>query len=150
MKNFLIILSLTVVLQSCSKSNSTESGADMIKKSEISLTGPVYFTDDSLWTIEDRMKHHNVPGVSLAVIKDGKIEWFKTYGVMNKDTKEPVTGTTLFQAGSISKPVAAYGALHVVETGKINLDENVNTYLKSWKLSDNEFTADKKWRLNIC
>ncbi len=90
------------------------------------------------------MAHYGVPGVSIAVIKDNKIAWARSYGVMDKDSKEPVTNQTLFQAGSISKPVAAYCALKVVESGKINLDENVNTYLKSWQLPDNEFTKDKK------
>src|SRR6185295_4490852 len=57
---------------------------------------------------------------------------------------DPVTAKTLFQAGSISKPVAAYGSLKMVEEGKIDLNENINTYLRSWKLPDNEFTKDKK------
>jgi len=144
MKNLLYLILVVILVQGCSNPAPQESNSDLIKKVETGLSGQVYFVDDTLWTIEDRMKHYNVPGVSLAIINDGKIEWFKTYGVMNKDSKEPVTKTTLFQAGSISKPVAAYGALHVVESGKINLDENVNTYLKSWKLPDNEFTSNKK------
>jgi len=78
------------------------------------------------------------------VIKDGKIEWTKTYGVMDKENKSPVTKETLFQAGSISKPVAAYGALSLVEQNKIDLDEDINIYLKSWKLPDNDFTKEKK------
>ena len=116
----------------------------MISKVETGLSGPVYFAGDTLWTIEERMAHYGVPGVSIAVIKDNKIEWMKSYGVVNRDTKVPVTDKTLFQAGSISKPVASYGALRTVEEGKINLDANVNMYLKSWKLPDNEFTATKK------
>ncbi len=84
------------------------------------------------------------PGVSIAVIKDFKIEWLSAYGVMDRDTKEPVTATTLFQAGSISKPVSAYAALKLVEQNKISLDSNINDYLKSWKLPDNDFTKNKK------
>jgi CubicO group peptidase (beta-lactamase class C family) len=117
---------------------------DKIKKVETGLINPIYIEGDSTWTIEQRMKHYHVPGVSIAVINDGKIEWAKSYGVMDEETKEPVTNQTLFQAGSISKPVAAYGSLKMVEEGKINLDENVNTYLKTWKLPDNEFTKEKK------
>jgi CubicO group peptidase (beta-lactamase class C family) len=111
---------------------------------ENNLIAPLYLEGDSTWTIEARMKHYGVPGVSIAVINDYKIEWVKTYGVMDKETQEPVTPQTLFQAGSISKPVAAYGALKLAEQGKINLDENINTYLRSWKLPDNEFTKEKK------
>lgn len=90
------------------------------------------------------MEHYGVPGVSLAVIHDGKIAWTKTYGVMDRDTQEPVTGQTLFQAGSISKPVASYVALRMVEQGKIQLEEDINTYLTSWKIPDNDFTSEKK------
>src|SRR6185312_637162 len=59
-------------------------------------------------------------------------------------TNEPVTPETLFQAGSISKPVAAMVAMKKVEQGKIALDDNINNKLTSWKLPDNEFTAKKK------
>ena len=86
------------------------------------------------------MKYYGVPGVSIAVIQDNKIIWSKAYGVMNKESKEPVTTQTLFQAGSISKPVSAFGALKFAAMSKINPDENINTYLKSWQLPENEFT----------
>src|SRR6202021_3358433 len=54
------------------------------------------------------------------------------------------TQATLFQAGSISKPLAALAALKLVDAGRLDLDRNVNDYLKSWKLPDNEFTAGHK------
>ncbi len=133
-----------LLLQFCSPEKKADSVEEKIKQVETGLINPVYLEGDSTWTIEERMKHYHVPGVSIAVIKDGKIEWTKSYGVMDEETKEPVTNETLFQAGSISKPVAAYGALKITEEGKIDLSENVNTYLKTWKLPDNEFTKDKK------
>src|SRR5882672_8887918 len=138
------LLLLVVLLQYCSSPEKSESVDDKINKVETGLTTPVYIEGDSTWTIEERMKHYHVPGVSIAVINDGKIEWAKSYGVMDEEIKEPVTNETLFQAGSISKPVAAYGALKISEEGKIDIDENVNTYLKTWKLPDNEFTKEKK------
>jgi CubicO group peptidase (beta-lactamase class C family) len=55
-----------------------------------------------------------------------------------------VTEQTLFQAAATSMPVTAYGALRLVEQNKVDLDENINSYLKSWKLPDNEFTKEKK------
>lgn len=143
MKRIAIFL-LALLLQDCSAPKKDESANDKIRMVETGLVSRVYFEGDSTWTIEERMKHYHVPGVSIAVINDGKIEWVKSYGVMDEETKEPVTNQTLFQAGSISKPVAAYGALKLAEEGKINIDENVNTYLKTWKLPDNEFTKDKK------
>lgn len=96
------------------------------------------------WSIQERMKHYKAPGVSIAVIKDYKVEWAKGYGVKDVETNEPVTTETLFQAGSISKPVAAMVALKKVEQGKISLDENINDKLTSWKLPDNDFTARRK------
>ena len=55
-----------------------------------------------------------------------------------------MTATTLFQAGSISKPVSALGALRLVEQGKLTLDEDVNTKLVTWKVPENEFTKRQK------
>ena len=90
------------------------------------------------------MKHWKVPGLSIAVVRDFKVEWARSYGVKDIETNEPVTTETLFQAGSISKPVAAMVALKRVQDGKISLDENINSKLQTWKLPDNEFTAKKK------
>ncbi len=90
--------------------------------------------------IEDRMKFYNVPGVSVAVINEGKIEWAKGYGVKALGSDDPVTPETLFQAASISKPVSALGMLRLMEKGMIHLDTPVNEKLKSWKVPENEFT----------
>src|SRR5689334_5375798 len=82
-----------------------------IKNVENGLLPAVLVKGDSGWSIQDRMKHYKVPGVSIAVINNFKIEWVKAYGVKDVETNEPVTAETLFQAGSISKPVAAMAAL---------------------------------------
>lgn len=118
--------------------------ANRIARIEKGLVPPVQFKGDPTWTIEERMKHYKAPGVSIAVINNFKIEWAKAYGVKDIETKEPVTTNTLFQAGSISKSVAAMIALKRVQEGKIALDENINNKLVSWKLPDNEFTAARK------
>jgi|HubBroStandDraft_1064217.scaffolds.fasta_scaffold00722_10 CubicO group peptidase (beta-lactamase class C family) len=95
-------------------------------------------------TLEKLMEIYKCPGLSVAVIDDFKIAWAKGYGVTESGGSAPVTVHTLFQAGSISKPVAATGALALVEHGKLSLDENVNLKLKSWQVPDNEFTKDEK------
>src|SRR5918998_428597 len=115
-----------------------------IKRVERGLLPAVLIKGDPSWSIEERMKHWKVPGLSVAVVNDFKIEWARSYGVKDIETKEPVTTETLFQAGSISKPVAAMVALKRVQDGKISLDENINNKLQTWKLPDNEFTANKK------
>ncbi len=94
--------------------------------------------------LADRMKFYKVPGVSGAVINHGRIEWARGFGVVEAGLDKPITPETLFQAGSISKPVAAMAALRLVEQGKLNLDEDVNLKLKSWKVPENEFTKEKK------
>jgi CubicO group peptidase (beta-lactamase class C family) len=115
-----------------------------IKRVEQGLLPSVLIKGDPSWTIEERLKQWKVPGLSVAVVKDFKIEWARSYGLKDIDTKEPVTTESLFQAGSISKPVAAMVALKRVQDGKIALDENINNKLQTWKLPDNEFTAKKK------
>ncbi len=90
--------------------------------------------------IDERMKQLHVPGVSVAVINHYQIEWAKGYGLADSQSKTPVTTETLFQAGSVSKPVAAMAALKLVEEGTLNLDRDVNAQLKSWKVPDNKFT----------
>lgn len=115
-----------------------------ISKVESGLMPAVRFEGEPLWTIASRMKHYNVPGVSVAVIKNSKVIWSKTYGLADVESKTPVNSKTKFQAASISKPVSAYAALHEVVSGKLNPDTDINTYLKSWKIPENEFTKDKK------
>jgi CubicO group peptidase (beta-lactamase class C family) len=115
-----------------------------IDRVESGLLPPVIIKGEASWAIKDRIKHYKIPGVSVAVINNFKIDWVKAYGVKDIETNEPVSETTLFQAGSISKPVAAMVALKKVEEGKIALDEDINNKLTSWKLPDNEFTAKKK------
>lgn len=144
MKTTIYSLLFLIFLISCSQKQPAEVASDRIAQTETNLSNPVFIEGDSTWSIEERMAHYGVPGVSIAVIYDGKIEWTKTYGVMDMEDKTPVTKETLFQAGSISKPVAAYGALELVEQNKIGLEEDVNTYLKTWKLPDSEFTKEKK------
>lgn len=92
--------------------------------------------------LADRMAALKVPGVSVAVINGGAIEWARGYGVMEAGGIRKVTPDTLFQAASISKPVAAMGALRLVEQGKLSLDEDVNVKLQTWKLPPGAQSAD--------
>jgi CubicO group peptidase (beta-lactamase class C family) len=94
--------------------------------------------------LADRMQYYHVPGVSIAFFDHGRIAWTRTYGVADSQNGRPVTPETLFQAGSISKPIAALGALALVENGKLKLDQNVNDELTSWQIPENEFTAEQK------
>lgn len=95
-------------------------------------------------TLPRLLEAFRVPGMSVAVIDNYKVVWAKGYGVSEAGSHTPVTTRTLFQAGSISKPVAATAALYLVEHGKLSLDEDVNQKLKTWKVPENEFTKTQK------
>ena len=101
------------------------------------------FRGESAWTLEERMAHYGVPGVGIAVIEDSEVVWFRVYGLADRETGAPVVPETLFQAGSISKPVAAFGALKLVEQGELVLNGPVNDKLTSWKIPSNEFTEQQ-------
>ena len=120
--------------------------AERIKRIENGLLPPfiVKGQSGSQMRLADRMKFYHTPGVSIAVINNGRIEWARGYGVREAGSNEAVTPETLFQAASISKPVAAMAALRLTEEGKLNLDEDVNRKLISWKVPDNELTREKK------
>ena len=94
--------------------------------------------------IRAQMARRHISGLSLAIIQDGRIVVARGYGVTDEKTRTPVTTATLFQAGSISKPVSALGALRLVEAGRLTLDGDVNAALTSWKVPDNTFTATDK------
>ena len=89
--------------------------------------------------IVDEMKALHVPGLSITVIHDGN----PVDEGLRRQTPDgdAATAETLFQAGSVSKPVAAMAALRLVQEGRLHLDWNVNDSLKSWKLPENSFTA---------
>jgi CubicO group peptidase (beta-lactamase class C family) len=89
------------------------------------------------------MEQHHVPGVSIAVIHRGRIDWARGYGVRERGRSERVDSMTLFQAASISKPVSAVVALRMVEAGVLTLDEDVNRKLRSWRVPENEFTKNQ-------
>jgi CubicO group peptidase (beta-lactamase class C family) len=95
-------------------------------------------------TLAERMEHYKTPGVSIAVVNKYQIEWARAYGIMDVNTGAPVTTETIFEAASTSKLITAVMALHFVQKGLIELDTNVNTYLKSWQVPENEFTAKEK------
>lgn len=98
----------------------------------------------STWTLPERMQYYHVPGLSIAVIHNYKLEWAKGYGWADEAEQIPVTTQTLFQAASISKSLNALGVLKLVQQKKLNLYEDVNDYLKSWHFPESNFTSDKK------
>lgn len=95
-------------------------------------------------TLQRWMELYKIPGVSVAVFDQQKLVWAKGYGVRQAGGSDLVTLETLFQAGSISKPVTAMAALHFVEKGRWSLDEPINDRLVSWKVPANDLQKDQK------
>ncbi len=95
-------------------------------------------------TIADRMAMHKVNGLTIAVIRDYKLEWAKGYGWADVDEKRPVTPETMFQPGSISKSLNAITILDMVEDRKLSLYTDINTQLKSWQFPYDSISKGKK------
>ena len=119
--------------------------ADRIEEVENKLCAPVMVegAEQNFYLLAERMEFYNVPGVSIAVINNGKLEWAKGYGLREAGTDSPVDVSTLFQAASISKPVSALGVLRWVQKGALDLDTNINNFLTSWKIPDSKFTRNQ-------
>lgn len=120
--------------------------SNLIRQVEQGLV-PLNVPQDSMlptMLIEERMRHYRVPGVSIAIIHNGRVEWARGYGVTEAGGSQPVDTATLFQAASISKPIAAIAALRLVEQGHLVLDEDVNPRLASWQVPENEYSHEEK------
>ena len=96
-------------------------------------------TDIASW-----MEAYEVPGVSVAVINDFELDYVEVHGVESRASGEPVTEGTLFQAASMSKGVSAVAALSLVQDASVSLDREINDYLTSWQLPDNDLQVSEK------
>ncbi|HEX7139455.1 MAG TPA: serine hydrolase domain-containing protein [Vicinamibacterales bacterium] len=94
-------------------------------------------------TLAQVMEKVRVPGVSVAVIRDFQIHWSKAYGIADVVSGAKADTETLFQAASISKPVAAMAVLRAIQDGHFGLDDDINGILRSWKLPTGEFTTSQ-------
>ena len=134
----LLILFFILVYQGCNNTirKPLHIKSDSHNKGEVSFSKRI--------NLDERMAYYNIKGVSIAVINNFQLEWAKGYGVKEAGLFDPVTPNTLFQSGSIGKSVVAATTLHFVEVGDLNLDENVNVKLKSWKVPANSFTHTQR------
>ena len=144
-KLLLVVAFVIAVVAACSSTQTTDvqSSIAAVEKSLIAAV----VNDGSApagMTLQDRMEHFQVPGVSIAVINNGEIEWAKGYGVTEAGGTQAVTTNTVFQACSVSKPVSVTGIMLLAQSGVIDISRNVNDYLTSWHLADNDLTKTNK------
>jgi CubicO group peptidase (beta-lactamase class C family) len=92
------------------------------------------------WNLLERMKYYGIQGVSIVAIKNYEIDFAKSYGFADTAKKVKASNETIYSAGSISKLLTAVIVMRLVDEGKLDLDKNVNQYLKSWKIEENDFT----------
>jgi len=95
-------------------------------------------------SLAERMEELKIPGVSIAVIDDFQIAWAKGYGVTQAGGDSLVTPTTLFEAASTTKLVTATIALRLVGEGYLDLDQDVNQVLRSWKIPESDHLRVEK------
>jgi CubicO group peptidase (beta-lactamase class C family) len=88
--------------------------------------------------IPQLMKDGDVPGLSIALVRDSQVLWHRGFGVKNAETKEPVADNTVFEAASLSKPVFAYAVLKLVESGRLDLDAPLSKYLPQAYIENDE------------
>jgi CubicO group peptidase (beta-lactamase class C family) len=138
-RNFLCtqsVLFLVLFITGCQSAKQPQYSPETeerIRQVENNLGDWVKTQYDTAWSIDERMKHHNIMGTSIAVIHDFRLEWVKSYGWADVSEQRPVTEQTLFQAASISKSLNGVGVLKLAQDGKIDLQADINDYLTTWK-----------------
>ncbi|MEM6558895.1 MAG: serine hydrolase domain-containing protein [Myxococcota bacterium] len=135
------LVSGLVLATACAPSSSTP-GRSAFERSLAPQVVPS-FVEIPAWSLEQRMKQHRVPGVSVAVFADGDILWAKAYGEADAESGRALTTATVFQAASISKAITAFVVMRLAEQGAVDLDTPVNALLTSWKLPQHKWTQTK-------
>jgi CubicO group peptidase (beta-lactamase class C family) len=89
------------------------------------------------------MRDYQIPGLNIALIKEGKLSWTKAYGFADLSENRKMTTATYCRVESISKSVTAWGIMKLVEQGKLDLNKSVKEYIKSWKFPESAFDNQK-------
>jgi CubicO group peptidase (beta-lactamase class C family) len=142
----LIVVAFVMSFAAACSSDHTDEVQSRIAAVENSLIAAVVNagSEPAGMSLSERMQHYQVPGVGIAVINNGQIEWAKGYGVTEAGGSQAVSPDTPFQACSVSKPVSVTGIMLLAQSGAIDISRNVNDYLRSWRLEDNGYTAKEK------
>lgn len=101
------------------------------------------FTDDLEKRLPDLMDEYGIPGVGIALIHDNDVIWEHYGGFADLDEYKPMSDQTVFQVGSISKPVTAWGIMGLVESGEIRLEDRITDLLDEWEFAPSAFDSDQ-------
>jgi CubicO group peptidase (beta-lactamase class C family) len=143
-----LLLRLFALLLTINTGAQTKDQKDIITKVENNLAPDIVYGDTiPKLNILQQMAAYKINGLSIAVIKNYKIEWAKGYGWADVQEKRPVTINTRFQAASISKSLNSLALLKLVQQGKIDPEADINNYLKSWKFPYDSLSGNKKINL---
>ena len=112
---------------------------------EQGLRQPVVFESETVptFSVLERLSFYKVPGLSFALIDNGKVAWSNGYGNLSSSSDKPVTRNTVFQAASLAKPVTAFAVMRIHDKGKIDINKPINVYLKSYQLAGAQPGAEK-------
>jgi len=94
--------------------------------------------------IKERMKHYHVPGLSITFIDHGQISGTENYGVLEVGSDKNVNKESIFNACSMSKFLSGMLVMKLTEQGLLDLDEDVNKRLVSWKVLESDLIKDKR------
>jgi CubicO group peptidase (beta-lactamase class C family) len=122
---FIILIGFLIALQSGWAQTAAPLKTDVAKEKLVSELERV---------VPELMKKGNIPGLSIAVLRDGQLLWTKGFGVKSTKTNEPVTEDTIFEAASLTKPFFAYAAMKMIESGELSLDRPLYEYLPREKI----------------
>lgn len=136
---FTILLGLCVLLASAQQVPN-----ERIIQVENNLTGKTLISGEKPMNLQEQMRHYNIKALSIAVIKDYKVDFAKAYGMADSATQTKATINTLFQAASISKSFNALAIIKLFHDKKLDLYTDVNTYLKKWKFPYDSLSKGKK------
>ncbi len=126
------------------QNNYSKEVEEQIKQVENNLCGRVRIEGQAPYNISERMAYYKVKGLSVAVVQNYQLVWAKGYGWADEKEKRPVTPQTLFEPGSISKSFNALGVLKLAQDKKLDLNTDINTYLRSWKFPYDSLSKNKK------
>ncbi len=93
--------------------------------------------------INDRIANHQVPSISIAVVKGGKIIWEESFGYADKETQRKATVHTPYNLASVSKTITATAIMKLAEQKMLDIDRPVNNYLKGGKVNSPMFNAEE-------